>query len=256
MESFHRSIANELESIKDRVRSLIGDSHWPTDGSFKEAILRTVLDRHIGNNALSGSGFVCTSDSNTKQIDILIIKRNFPILFENSGIFFVTPDCVNAIIEVKTQLNSSNLDKAIKQVADNLYLIRQHNANCLGGLIAYNDGNNITPKKVLKALQRASEGEPLRAINWVTIGKDSFFHFWPNGTDVYSPICGPVWHAYYLEGLATGYFISNIICETCSVSPEFQRSLWFPIPEGKETRRSWYIGITQREATEFSSAHY
>ena len=40
---YHKSIARELEATKDRIRQLIGDKHWLTDGEHKEAVLRRVL---------------------------------------------------------------------------------------------------------------------------------------------------------------------------------------------------------------------
>ena len=35
-----KSISNELNASKDRIRLLIGHVHWQTDGENKEAILR------------------------------------------------------------------------------------------------------------------------------------------------------------------------------------------------------------------------
>ena len=41
--AYHRSIAEELKSVQDRVRNLIGSRHWGTDGEQKEYILREAL---------------------------------------------------------------------------------------------------------------------------------------------------------------------------------------------------------------------
>ena len=36
---FQESITKELDTVKDRVRRLIGSSHWGEEGKYKEAIL-------------------------------------------------------------------------------------------------------------------------------------------------------------------------------------------------------------------------
>ena len=43
--AYHRSLTEELYSLKDRIRNLV--SHWPTDGEHKEVALRSVLRRHL-----------------------------------------------------------------------------------------------------------------------------------------------------------------------------------------------------------------
>ena len=45
---YFQTIRRELDSVKDRIRSLI--RHWPTDGAHKEAALRSVLRRHLPAN--------------------------------------------------------------------------------------------------------------------------------------------------------------------------------------------------------------
>ena len=40
---FQESITQELNTIKDRVRNLIGNKHWGEEGRYKEVILRNVL---------------------------------------------------------------------------------------------------------------------------------------------------------------------------------------------------------------------
>lgn len=38
-----KSLALELNALKDRVRNFIDDAHWLTDGEWKEAVLRAML---------------------------------------------------------------------------------------------------------------------------------------------------------------------------------------------------------------------
>ena len=47
---FQKSITKELDTIKNRVRNLIGSSHWGEEGRYKEAILRNVIKRFLPSN--------------------------------------------------------------------------------------------------------------------------------------------------------------------------------------------------------------
>lgn len=82
-ESFHRSVTQDLYSIKDGIRNLI--AHWPTDGESKEVALRTVLRRHLPTSVIVGRGFIVTRDQSSTQVDILIVDANKPTLFQTPG---------------------------------------------------------------------------------------------------------------------------------------------------------------------------
>jgi hypothetical protein len=42
------SLTQELEALRDRVRNLsVEDPHWPTDGEWKESVLRAVLKSYL-----------------------------------------------------------------------------------------------------------------------------------------------------------------------------------------------------------------
>ena len=45
--AFQKSITKELKALQNRVRYLIGDSHWGEEGRYKEAILRNVIKRFL-----------------------------------------------------------------------------------------------------------------------------------------------------------------------------------------------------------------
>lgn len=66
--SFHRSIVNEMDAMKNRVRHLIQDRHWLTDGEFKETILRSVIRRHLPDSMIIGRGFVVGRNRVSTQI--------------------------------------------------------------------------------------------------------------------------------------------------------------------------------------------
>ena len=52
------SLSQELEALKKRVRFLIADQHWQTDGEWKESVVRQVLRRHLPIDAVVGRGFI------------------------------------------------------------------------------------------------------------------------------------------------------------------------------------------------------
>ena len=71
-EKFQKSITKELDTIKNRVRNLIGSSHWGEEGRYKEAILRNVIKRFLPSNLSIGTGFVIKKNNSDTQILSLI----------------------------------------------------------------------------------------------------------------------------------------------------------------------------------------
>lgn len=72
----YRSVSAELLSLKNRVRNYIEDSHWQTDGEWKESVLRSVLSRHIPETAKIGRGFVISQSYYYSDISILRFSNN------------------------------------------------------------------------------------------------------------------------------------------------------------------------------------
>ena len=117
------SLSQELNALKNRVRSFIASNHSLTDGEWKESVLRTFLRRHLPINAEVGRGFVINSEGASRQIDVLIYDSNFLMLFRDGDLVFVTPDAVLGIVEVKTSLDNSGLKKAIETLSSNSELV-------------------------------------------------------------------------------------------------------------------------------------
>ena len=116
--AYHQSLAAELNAVKDRVRHLI--RHWPTDGSFKESFLRSVLRRHLPESLFIGTGFIVTATDCSRQIDLLIVDKEHPRLFWDGDLIIVTPEAVKAVIEVKTGLDGpSAIEETIMTLAVN-----------------------------------------------------------------------------------------------------------------------------------------
>ena len=58
IENYFKSVTLEIEALKNRVRDFIDDSHWQTDGEWKESVLRSILSRNIPENIKIGRGNV------------------------------------------------------------------------------------------------------------------------------------------------------------------------------------------------------
>jgi len=136
---YHKSIAKELNATKDRIRQLIGSQHWQTDGEHKEAVLRKILRNHLPESSRVGRGFVCFRNDTSSQIDILITACDKPALFKDGELVLVTPDAVQAIVEVKTSLNSSSgIHDALIKLSENIQSIRSNcRFGCYAGLFVY-----------------------------------------------------------------------------------------------------------------------
>jgi hypothetical protein len=88
---YFQSLAIEVEALKDRVRYLIEDQHWQTDGEWKESVIRQVLRRHLPQSVSVSRGFIVTASTASRQIDVLIVDSSKPVLFRDGDLVFVTP---------------------------------------------------------------------------------------------------------------------------------------------------------------------
>jgi len=258
---YHKSIAGELKATKDRIRQLIGGRHWQTDGEHKEAVLRKILRNHLPESVRVGRGFVCFRNETSRQIDILINANDKPALFKDGELVLVTPDAVQAIVEVKTSLKSrSDLRSALTKLSENIERIRSNrNLGCLAGLFVYEEsdnGNRIKDSVILEELQSAANDRQYKVINWVAFGPNRFFRFWERGSDVASLCRGEVWHSYELtDGLAHAYFVSNVIWDISQergIIDHHMQYAWFPVEGGKERFRRWCISQSSGPAIEFN----
>jgi len=259
--AYQESITKELQIAKDRVRNLIGERHWQTDGEHKEEIIRSVLRVHLPETLRVGKGFVCyppsgylapaSEGSSSGQIDILITSKHAPTLYKQDELVFVTTDSVRAIIEVKTEMKLGNSKQSARQVlrklANEAKKIRGHagiERKLWAGLFVYNKGG-ITFRYLLEALSNAALDNPDRVINFLCLGPDTFVRYWEDGKIVNGPLQGPVWHLYDLQNLSATYFINNFVFELSPNIPHGQQRAWFPIRGTKEKRLKDWISLSQ-----------
>lgn len=259
--AYHRSIGRELKSSEERIRNLIGSSHWLTDGEHKESILRKVISDFAPEIYRVGTGFVCSPgeangiQNNSGQLDILITSKENPTLYKSGELHFVTPDCANAIIEVKTKIaNGQKLREVLTTLSNDIKLIRSNAGNastCWAGLFIYSVGQ-LTDRNILEELQRVTNVDPLGVINCVAIGENKFVRYWERGHSSSNLGQDPIWHSYELHGLSHAYFVSNLISHLSPNLNDSSSEAWFPVSGSKEVHRSLYAKLAENEVRTFS----
>jgi len=245
------SITLELNSLKNRVRNLIGDAHWLSDGEWKESVLKSVIKRHISSNIGVGSGFIVNENECSSQIDIILYELNKPILFKDGDFVIATPDSVKGIIEVKTKIrNLSEYEEFIAKIANNLKFIRNNHYYdyIFTGLYTYeigfaiNEGNMISLLEIIKKYSEIPGGH-ISCLNHLSLGNDFFVKFWDESPDRSNKVYNN-WHGYELICKSPAYFIMNSVIEVSDNRYGIKDYLWFP-PEGKEGNLIGKLKLTQ-----------
>jgi hypothetical protein len=232
---YYRSLSREFDALKNRVRSFIRDRHWQTDGEWKESVLRSFLRRQLPRSSEVGRGFVLSSSGQSTQIDILVYDATVPVLFRDGDLVFVTPDAVQAAIEVKTAVNGGDLRSALVKLANNADLVRKNAVSeRFFGLFAYEDRTGEDAHVALSALHDAVAGDWGRLVHCVCLGPNRFIRYW-NLHPVERTRLHDQWRAYQLDEQAQGYFLHNVIEGIAPPSVAFNEALWYP-EQGKETR--------------------
>ncbi len=228
------SLSGEIKSLKNRVRNLIADRHWLTDGEWKESVVRQVLRRNLPTSVEVGRGFVITGSQATHQLDVLIHDTSKPVLFRDGDLVFVTPDAVLGIVEVKSRLTPSLFESTLGKLCSDIDLIRRHpNIRAFAAVFAFEvDGSDS--EALLDVVARVADTWTKR-LDFASMGESKFIRYWPenpeNPKQVYES-----WHSYKLPGRAPGYFVHNAVDSICPESVFSNAEVWFP-SEGKEPYR-------------------
>ena len=237
-EEFQKSITKELDTIKDRVRNLIGSSHWGEEGRYKEAILKNVIRRFLPTNLSIGTGFVIRKNNDepqvSKQIDIIIYDNTIPVLFSEGDFVITTYKNVRGIVEVKTKIRIGELQEIIQKAKENGELIGK---NIFNGIFSYEFDDNVDSHTVDRALSGAKG-----YVNHISLGPNVFIRFWKreDRNRLHPPVenCNnDFYNIYSLDGLSFSYFISNLLELTCSFNPNDRWWFLYPIRGTKEIHR-------------------
>lgn len=234
---FQESIKGELEAIKDRVRNLIGDSHWEEEGRYKEAILKNVIGRFLPNNLSIGTGFIIKKNNHetliSRQIDIIIYDNTIPVLFSEGDFVITTHKNVKGIIEVKTKIRNNELQGIVEKAEENGRLIGKKIFN---GIFNYDYKDDIDSESINQALKTARG-----YVNHISLGPNVFIRFWKkeDRNRLNPPVnCeNDFYNVYKLHDLSFSYFISNLLELTCSSKLDDRWWFLYPIEGTKEACR-------------------
>ena len=113
----------ELKARCDRVRDLIGDAHWLSDGHHKEELVKQLLIRHLPSRFRVGRGFMCPAEAKeavSREIDIMISDSEAGLPFFSEGdLVIAPPSSVVAQVHVKTEFQIPELLDVITSVGYN-----------------------------------------------------------------------------------------------------------------------------------------
>lgn len=230
-ELFFRSLALELDAVKNRVRYLIENAHWQTDGEWKESVVRQVLRRHLPASISVGRGFVVTASRSSHQVDVLLFDSTKPVLFQDGDLAFVTPDAVLGLIEVKSRSTVANFRDACVKLAEDMEFIRRHpNGRAFAGFFAFDSDGAGADAYLRAASDSATRWE--NRIDYVCLGRSHFLRYWhlkpPAENTFYEG-----WRSYDLPEMAPGYFIHGVVDAVSPQSVLSNKDVWFP-QGGKE----------------------
>lgn len=224
---YHKSITQELKAVQNRVRSLIGAANWGQDGNYKEVVLRNVIKRYLANDLTIGTGFIVDETGGnltvSNQIDILIVKRDYPCLFTEGDFIITTPFNVKAIIEVKTNFSPYNID-VIKKSTENANITR---SDIFNGIFSFENTNYNFDNREFEIALRESRGK----VDHICFGENFFVKYW------YQNSSFPVQNAYRfynIKNLAFTYFISNLVNYLYGNTRVERNWFLFPLINGKE----------------------
>ncbi|MFK5878496.1 MAG: hypothetical protein QM478_03255 [Flavobacteriaceae bacterium] len=242
---FHKSTTKELLAVKDRVRNLI--NHWGEDGRYKEAVIKTIIQRFLPEKYRIGSGFVVRQTAqrgnheSSNQIDLIIYDTAYPVLFKETDFVILTPDSVVGIIEVKANVTNQGLSTVIKKANENGEFIfkakSDKNKALFNGIFSYDATvNNVdTISNHIEEGWNEFKGKTNRqkyCVNHISLNQDWFYKFWEYEYDNGQPH-----FIYEIEELSFSFFISNLMDWVSGRSVIENSNLWFPVDKSIRVRK-------------------
>jgi hypothetical protein len=225
------SLAEELSAQANRVRDLIGDAHWLTDGHHKEYLLIDLLKRHLPVGMVAARGFVISptggSAASTEQ-DILIVDTlaEAPV-FSQSGVIIAFPRSVVAAVSIKTTLDSETVKDSTAGLCTVRNMATDHAQprSLWCGAYYFNEGPTVrrSPHLVFDYIRKAMDATPVKKPvipdnHPVPMGPDlqcsaselvfKLNHGYQDGSNDPKPamVAG-----YRCNGLATAFFLGDLL---------------------------------------------
>ncbi len=122
--AYFDSFADELLGRFQRLRHLVKDN--AASGDYHEEILSVVLRNFLTRRYSVKTGFIYKDKYNiSNQMDIIVVDENSPVayIFQEGDFAIVMPEAVVAVAEVKTTLNSTQLNIALNNITSAKRLI-------------------------------------------------------------------------------------------------------------------------------------
>lgn len=241
---YQKSIALEFNAVKNRIRNLIGSSHWGEDGRHKEVMLMNFLKRFLPNNIEVGTGFIKERNNISTQIDIIIYNPSFPLYFKENDFIIVHPKSVLGIIEVKSNPDRNSIADAIFKASKAGEMIKEN--LIFNGIFIFgetNDNLNYTSN----LLKKPRNGEFKKSLLDALLKNNGINHIISNdGAFIKKWSEEEKFNCYAIRDLAASYFFSNllhIINNRTELSdiPESMYEHLYPIPEGKARLVKWIV---------------
>ena len=252
---FQKSITQELEIIKNRVRDLIGGANWPEEGRYKEAILIEAINTQLPEQVSTGTGFIVRKDEHSvdfeisKQHDIILYDNRMPVLLRYGDFIVTTPRCVMGVVEVKSNLSPSKFREVFKKLEESLESILDNYNDKFIGIFSYDFLNNNTNTQYNIEIQQNITNTLKKSrgiINHISLGEQYFIRFWEKhqGLELDPVVISDTdfYNIYQITNLSYSYFISNILHRICE---NLEDRYWhsFPIRGTKELNRIKTIKI-------------
>ncbi|MCC6525917.1 MAG: hypothetical protein IT373_24935 [Polyangiaceae bacterium] len=113
MQHYFQSLSAELDVQADRVRALIGEAHWLSDGGHKEALLRGLVEKHMPSGTIVTRGFLVgplSPENCSREQDLLVLDcSSDPPLFNYGGLVVTSPDHAYGCLSVKSTFGKDQL---------------------------------------------------------------------------------------------------------------------------------------------------
>lgn len=158
-DAYLASWAAELTSQKDRVRNLIGDAHWLSDGHHKEALIRHFIREHLPATVDVASGFVCDALHKgicSPEIDILVTDTlSEPHLFRQHGLCICVPASVLAHMQIKSAFETTALNSALTNVSECQRIISSSGRSVWRGVMFFSTPESRTTESIVATLVAA-----------------------------------------------------------------------------------------------------
>ncbi len=162
------SWSEELLSRAERVRRLIGNAHWLSDGHHKEELVRQFLSRHLPPSLRISRGFICPPENDLRvssEIDVLITDTwtEMP-WFTEGNLIIAPPSCVLGQLHVKTEFDVDGLTDVLSSGARNQKIVTDSVSRQIPwfGAIFFTHSKPKKPKRLKevfrKAILKASNG--------------------------------------------------------------------------------------------------